>query len=518
MNRAVNITTDVLIVGAGPTGLMLACQLARFGVKFEILDSKSGPTHESRALTVTSRSLEIYQQLGLDKQIMESSVGLSGFKVQNKGKVIARARLGNIDTSLSDFNQVLTIFEQSKNESLLNNYLQQHKKQVLWNSNFLNYSRSNNNLVTSITTNDGNLNIQCRYLIGCDGAGSQIRKQSKFSFEGGTYENIFYVADTIIESDNLNHEEIVLVPGANVFSAFFPMEGQKRFRIVGTLPDEIRDKENVTFSDIKKSISENFVQPISFQETAWFSTYKLHHRCVHSFRKDNIFLAGDSAHIHSPAGGQGMNTGLQDAHNLGWKLAMVLLYGCDTKLLDTYNEERLPFAKWLLGSTDRGFRIITSKSKLVRIFREVILFRLMSLGFSLSGLRKRIFQTVSQVWYSYDRFSLSKHLTKQKLTFQAGERIPRVRPRYLDQFSKPVFTIIAIGQESTIKFCPEILHLPLDTQEEILNEEWQQYGVSAPCYIVLRPDQYILGIADEWTPEVQQSLFAQFLLPHRKVS
>ena len=142
--------------------------------------------------------------------------------------------------------------------------------------------------------------------------------------------------------------------------------------MIGTLPKRYSDRENITFENLKETILNTSKLEIDFKSVNWFSVYELHHRAVDHFREGRIFLAGDSAHIYSPAGGQGMNTGLQDACNLRWKLAFVLKNQAKLKLLDTYNEGRLPFAKWLLQFTDRGFTLMTSSNWLVRFARRYI--------------------------------------------------------------------------------------------------------------------------------------------------
>jgi len=171
--------------------------------------------------------------------------------------------------------------------------------------------------------------------------------------------------------------------------------------------------------------------PLEFEKINWFSIYNLHHRCVDDFNSGRVYLAGDSAHIHSPAGGQGMNTGLQDSYNIAWKLAFVLKKYAKPELLKTYNEERLPFAQWLLKFTDRMFNIMTSDNWFIARFRKHIVLNIISKVLSFKKVRPVIFRTVSQIWYSYHDKSFTFSTTNQKLGFKAGDRLPYISMEHL---------------------------------------------------------------------------------------
>lgn len=488
--------TEVLIIGAGPTGLMAASQLSRLDIDFIIIDKKDGPTQESRAIGVTPRSLEIYQQMGIADEVLETGVPINGVLAWSNGKKKAEVQFDALGRGLTDFH-FLYAFEQSKNEELLYKYIKSNNGNVFWNTELKSLAQSKEKVEATVSIGGNTHSIECTYLIGCDGAKSLVRQQLKFQFKGGTYENKFFVADTELLWD-LDYDKLIVSPSDKNFCAFFPLKGNKNYRVIGTLPKSYKDKENISFSDIEKTVKSNIGIDVSFEKVNWFSVYLLHHRCVDTFRKGKVFLAGDSAHIHSPAGAQGMNTGLQDAYNLCWKLAGVLRGHASEKLLDTYNEERLPFAQWLLKFTDRGFGVMSSDNKLLAFFRKHVALNLVGHLLKIDKLRKRMFRTVSQIAYSYEGKSLSKNYSRQPLSFRAGDRLPYLREGFYQRFNSPAFHCLHISQNAlqkeTVKKIKSAFPFPVQIVESNL-ADWAKFGVKEDLYVLVRPDHYIASIA-----------------------
>lgn len=511
-----NITTDVLVIGAGPTGLMAANQLNRFGIDFLIIDEKNCPTEQSRALSLSARSLELYQQLSLSDKVLQQSSIINGFSFYSGGKRKADVWLTDIGKGLSDFFHPMNIFEQSKNETLLNENLISFGKNVLWNNKFISLQENAEGINVAIKNNQTEeiKTINAKYVIGCDGVRSSVRHQRNFTFEGGTYENKFFVADTAI-TWKFGDDKIIMAPSDKVFVAFFPMKGEKRYRVLGTLPLEFTDKEEIDFDALETVIKKETQFDLNFDSVGWHSIYKLHHRCVDTFSKGRIFLAGDAAHIHSPAGGQGMNTGLQDAHNLAWKLAFVLKGIANPALLDTYNEERLPFAQSLLNFTDKGFSLMAGGNWWLRNFRKYILLSVIGRIMKFNKPKTLAFKTVSQLFYSYNKSSLSSSNTKEKLTFKEGDRLPCFQPGFLESFKEPVFHLIRISNSEILKNeIEEITKIfPFDIKlvEYKITNKWRKMGVSNDLYILVRPDHHILYIADTLgEPQIKQHLYKYF--------
>ena len=511
-----NRNTDVIIIGAGPTGLMAACQLARYEIDFIIVDQKAGPTVESRAITVTARSLEIYQQMGIAAKAVEQGQPIKEFSLFMDGKERASFSIGEMGKGLTDFPYLLG-FEQSKNETLLYETLQKYNRQVEWNTAFLDLEQNNEDVIVRLKNPQGCMHaVKAKYLIACDGASSPVRHALNCNFRGGTYENKFYVADTQLNWD-FSYNRLLLSPEKKSFCAFFPMPGDNAYRVIGTLPKEFYTKEHITFSDVQDVIKDNVKFPLEFRKVNWFSIYKLHHRCVDNFRAGRCFLAGDAAHIHSPAGGQGMNTGLQDAYNLTWKLAMVLKGFANDKLLETYHTERYPFAKWLLNFTDRAFGFMTSDHFLIDFFRKYFASQLIKLALGNKKLRTGIFRTLSQIWYSYIESPLSLNLSRQALKFKAGERLPYIKININNKeqsiyclLTAAKFHLLVIGKNN---LPPELMGA-MTQFEKIINiiflpseKRWKKLGAEKELYILVRPDNYIGLLSDKISEEILKTYF-----------
>ena len=492
---------DVIIIGAGPTGLMAAVQLARFNINFLIVDSKDGPTEQSRAIVITARSMEIYQQLGISDTAIEQGRFITEFAIFVKGKQKAMATVGAFGKGLTDFSYLLA-FEQSKNEKLLVKKLASYNTEVCWNiklENILQQPEQVEVHLKHLSKPDEPIEkVSTKYIIGCDGASSVVRHLLNFNFKGGTYEKQFYVVDTKLKwAEGFN--KLILCPSRKNFCGFFPMAGSNTHRIIGTVPKALNERTDLGFDDLEKAIKETVGFPMEIEKMNWFSVYKLHHRSVDTFKKGNVFLAGDAAHIHSPAGGQGMNTGLQDAYNLTWKMALVLKKIAGEKLLETYNEERLPFAKWLLKFTDRFFGIMTSSNIFISWVRNNILPTLLKFFFSRSFIRPIMFRTLSQIQWSYKACSISQNKSAQKLKFKAGDRLPYVlinNETVYKLLTEPAFHLLIIGDTKTVNTTEFVKPVTLDI------EAWKPFGVLKPLYILVRPDNYIGLIADEINDEI----------------
>src|SRR6185295_13027047 len=225
---------------------------------------------------------------------------------------------------LSQFPYMLML-EQSKNEELLYQFVRSHNHDVFWKTELESFSQDESGVTAEVKLPSGeSQTIRGKYLVGCDGAKSVVRHELGLTFEGSTFERLFYVADARVDWE-FPHDALHVCLAKEVFVAFFPMPGEDRYRIVGTFP-ESKNKEQgeVDYEEIEREIKEQAQLSLEISDVRWFSLYKVHSRRVSKFSEGRCFLAGDSAHIHSPAGAQGMNTGIQDAYNLAWKLALVI--------------------------------------------------------------------------------------------------------------------------------------------------------------------------------------------------
>jgi 2-polyprenyl-6-methoxyphenol hydroxylase-like FAD-dependent oxidoreductase len=499
-----NLYIDILILGAGPTGLMMSNQLVRFGIDHIILDQKAGPTDQSRALVVHARSMEIYEQLGLSDAIVAKGQKNVGMELFKKGKRVASVTVVNPDENATPF-PWLMMFEQSKNEALLYNNLLTHNRDVQWNATVVSISRKDNQYIVEVICSQQKLTYQCKYLIACDGSNSIVREYAQMPFIGSSYMNVFYVADTHADG-SLSSTMISLFLQKSDITVFFPMTGKDHFRILGILPVGYYHKEDLPFDEILRQVKGNIGMTVSFYDTGWHSTYRLHHKKVESFRKDNIFFAGDAAHVHSPVGGQGMNTGLQDVYNLSWKLALVVQGKAGFPLLDSYHEERDPVAGNLLKSTDRMFSFMSTNTPFYNFIRLRLVPLLVSTLTSSRAVKRALFRNVSQINISYKTSSLAKGKAGQ---ISAGQRLPYF---CLTQQGVPVSIYKLVNFHPATPFTVLLYNIPGDHFTGLHKDFFRIVSLEVNTsnttvlrkkdlpqsfVMVVRPDNYIAYISEE---------------------
>jgi 2-polyprenyl-6-methoxyphenol hydroxylase-like FAD-dependent oxidoreductase len=487
---------DIIIAGAGPTGLMLAGQLARAGVDCLVIDKKEGPTRESRALVVQARSLEIYDQMGLSTEVVKDGQQGEGILLYKKGKKVAGFFFGNLGETLSPFPYVL-IYEQSKNEALLYGYLKKTGRDVQWNTELTAIHREEGRYALEA----GGKRYSCTYLLACDGAGSKVREWTGVAFTGGTYEHVFYVADTHIRGGGPPKDKLSFFMGRKEFVLVFPLPGRERFRVLGLLPKTFYHRDDIRFEEVEANAKKGMDLPLDFYDTNWYSTYRLHHKKVDHFRDGNVFFVGDAGHVHSPAGGQGMNTGLQDAYNLAWKLALVVKGKAGEGLLDTYHEERNPVAEELLKSTDRAFEFMAGEGRLSQFLRLSLIPRLLPVITRFTAVRRAMFKLVSQIRIRYVSSSLS---LGRAGAIKAGERFP-----YYDD----IYTWI--NQRQVTPFLVLVHGLPvfegLDQELfTVVSLETVGPGFPPAFVVVLRPDNYIAYVSEFVRVEEMRAFFRRF--------
>ncbi len=501
--------TDVLIIGAGPTGLALACQLIRWNVEFVIIDKKETTTPYSKAIGVQARTLEIYEQIGLADKLVALGAIAEKARMIVGGKVRGEAVFSEIGKGMSPYPFVL-IVEQGKHETLLYDFIRSHDGDVLWQTELERFSQDANGVRGSVTTeNGGRETIEAKYLIACDGAKSPVRHELGLKFEGSTFERMFYVADVQIDWE-LGHDAGNAFLMKDTLLAFFPMAGDRQWRIVGTFPEEFaKDEGDILYQEIEERIKTDTNRDLDITHVNWFSTYKVHTRHVDKFSVGRCFLAGDSAHIHSPAGAQGMNTGIQDGYNLAWKLAMVVQGSAAPGLLDTYNEERLPNARDLTRTTDRFFDLAASPSPMLSFARMYIFPYIANIAFRLKAVKKFVFPRVSQIAINYRGRSLSE--THGKFKVRAGDRMPYFvinGQSVYDRMREAKFHLIAFGGdgfgavEPSLETLVDVRNLPLSADAIYI------FGSDKPFIILVRPDNYIGLISADVSFEIVRTYFA----------
>jgi hypothetical protein len=330
-----------------------------------------------------------------------------------------------------------------------------------------------------------------------------VRQLSGITFAGAPYEHVFFVADTEV-TGSMVADEVNVYLWREGFHLFFPMRGHDHWRVVGIVPPALLDNKKLNFEEVIPSLRGEAGSGLTFKSCSWFSTYRIHHRSAARFRDRRCFLLGDAAHIHSPVGAQGMNTGLQDAYNLAWKLALVVQERADTELLDSYEEERIPIARRLLHTTDRAFRLVVSHSRFAGLLRTQILARIAAAVMGMPKIQTEAFRVVSQTGIHYRSSRLSRSLGRSSGEApRPGDRFPWLRLKFTldgpieDLFEKlddTLLTLIVIGQmprPEGLQRLADLLRVYAIPTEVINDAELSRVHIPRPSFYLLRPDGHI---------------------------
>lgn len=418
---------DVLIVGAGPTGLTLALWLKRLGVSIRIIDRRPKPGETSRALAVQARTLEFHRQIGIVDDILDAGVKVEQLTVRTPGKIRAKLPLADFGRGLSPYSFGFAL-PQDVHEQVMIDHLAEAGVTVERGVELSAFEQDAAGVTATLVGNGKTETIRVAYLAGCDGAHSAVRQGLGIDFPGGAYEQVFYVADVEGHGAYTTNGMDTTV-GRYGFAIVMPVRQSGTLRLIGVVPQAHESDETITFDAIRAEVERD--TGIHVEDVKWFSTYRIHHRVADRFRAGRAFLAGDAGHIHSPAGGQGMNTGMGDAVNLAWKLAAVLQGRASERLLDSYEPERIAFAKVLINSTDTVFRVIASRSKLVGLWRRYVMPRMMATLICSAFGSKLFFRMISQIGIKYRESPISAGAAGK---LKGGDRLPYVAMRNGDNF------------------------------------------------------------------------------------
>jgi 2-polyprenyl-6-methoxyphenol hydroxylase-like FAD-dependent oxidoreductase len=494
-DRAGESSADVpvLIVGAGPTGLVLALWLIRLGVRVRIIDKTAEPGTTSRALAVQARTLEFYRQVGIADALIAGGVKVANLNFWANGARAARVPFQRIGEGLSPYPFPL-VFPQDAHERLLIEQLDASGVRVERQTELIRFAQHDGGVRAALKRPDGSEETcEAAYLAGCDGASSTVREQLAIGFPGGTYAGLFYVADVEAAGPAIDDELHVDLEDAD-FVLVFPLKGKGRVRLVGSVRETPGpDHRDLSFDDVKGKAVEHL--RLNIERVNWFSTYRVHHRVAASFREGRTFLLGDAAHVHSPVGGQGMNTGIGDAVNLAWKLAAVLKGGAADALLDTYQPERIAFARRLVATTDRAFTVVTTQGPFARLVRTRLVPLLAPSLFRLPPMRRFLFRTVSQIGVNYRHSPLSEGVAG---AVRGGDRLPWVEIAPGQDNFAPLASIAwqvhVYGDAASglVEACAE-RGLPMHVFP--WHPEMRRSGLQCGALYLVRPDGYV-ALAD----------------------
>ncbi len=504
--------TEVIIVGAGPTGLALACQLIRWGIDFVILDRNETTTPHSKAIGVQARTLEIYEQIGLADALIALGAKAEGVRLVEGGEVRGKIDLSDLGEGMSPY-PFLLLVEQGLHEKLLYDHIKSKGQDIRWQTQLESFSQNESGVTANIKSADGAAEtIEAKFLVGCDGAKSPVRRTLGLTFEGSTFERLFYVADVDINWGFPHDALMVFLMKTNLL-AFFPMVGENRWRIVGTFPEEFaKDEGDILYEEIEEQIRRDTeLDTLDITRVNWFSVYRVHSRRVNKFSNGRCFLAGDSAHIHTPAGAQGMNTGIQDGYNLAWKLAFVLRGKASLSLLETYDEERSANAKRLLQTTDRIFDFGASDEWFLSFFRTRIFPYIANFALHFDSIKRFIFPLVSQIGINYRKSALSAESGFFKV--KAGDRLPFFTAdgaSIYERLTAPKFHLLTFfdGANKPPQFAAndftDYFEIPLYPNIAEI------FGATKTLSVLVRPDNYIGLITEDLSGEDLSRYLSKF--------
>lgn len=514
---------DVLVIGAGPVGLTLASELARYGISCRIVDKDAGTKTISKALILHVRTQEVFDAMGAIAAEKAVSVPLRQIAFRAYGKHLGHLQADKIDSP----HPHPIILGQDRTEHVLEQHLQNFGGHVDWQVEIIGFEQDEHRVTATLRHADGMEEVvRAKYLVGCDGARSIVRKKLGLSFEGGRYEN-----EQFIQTDA--KIRWTLPKGASYL--FLTSEGYMMViempddlvRVFISLPDPDPTNETPpTLEEVQDALNKLGNVEAQLYDSVWLARYRTSHRRCDRFREGRIFVAGDAGHIHVPLGGQGMNTGIQDAFNLAWKLAYVLHSQAHPDLLNSYNAERIPVAEALLAGTDKGYRTILHPTQLVqqavRLVGPFIV--------SLQPVQKRILNTLEEIEINYKDSSPIAEDCGGSSGPAAGERAPSAAiVRLADKSTLQLFDILRGTQWTLLLFggqkvtneayqkLTELGKLVTDRYSQVVkphllvadltsprNLNWdgsilmdseqyvhERYGANSACLYLIRPDWYI---------------------------
>lgn len=488
----------VLIVGAGPTGLTMATELHRHGIAFRIIDKQIKPVSTSNALVAQTRTLEVWNDEGLFENAFSRGNQINAMNIYNKNKKILHAAFD----MLSLPHPFVLGIAQKQTESMLSGNLKSKNINIECNVELLDFSEKNSQIFATLKHADGTTeNITADYMIACDGGHSIVRSKLNIEFKGKELPQHFVLADAHIKSDLSPNEFHMFISPHGMFMIMQYYQEQTRIIADVTNDPELSEAKSLTYDQVKRLATERCPIPLEISEPFWTSGFWIHERIASTYRYNNIFLAGDAAHVHSPAGGQGMNTGIQDSYNLAWKLALVIKKKARSKILDSYYLERSPVAKGVLKHSTFLTKMMTSQNPVFKTARNLIVFNL----FKINLVRKKMLLMLTEIFISYKKSPIVKNAGTLMIGDEGLMNLLKCTEHCILYFSSQrtdmeKFTMF----DELIKYkYPDLFKSILITNKTNVSgwkNNWiydennalhKQYKITKPTVYFVRPDKYI---------------------------
>ena len=499
----------VLIVGAGPTGMMAAVELSRFNIPVRLIEKKAEPETTSRAIGVQARTLELLEQRGLGSSLVEHGNHGRAFSLYGDGKRIWRLEFGGIN---SKYNYLLFV-SQAETENVLREALDKAGVTIERNLTFIALGQADRDtkLTAILQHRDGSLEqFECSYLIDAEGSHSTARGTVGLQFGGKSHVEDYALGDLHVDGD-LVETDFHIFSSVHGFISLFPMGG-RRFRLMADNPicESCMDT-GPSVEELQEIYDQRSHIPAKFRDMSWSSWFHINSRMVNHLQVGRVFFGGDSAHIHSPAGAQGMNTGMQDMINLCWKLAMVMKGEAKPELLGTYSQERIPIIQGVLKKTEAVNEAIASENRLFRsVFNHVAPWLV-----GMENVQHNASERLSELALNYRESPLSVS-GGHPGELRAGDRVPDVpvtllhsegssetQPRPATTFSllnPTFFTLLYCNIRDPAKTHPEVESViepwhPMMRGQLIAaipsQDKFQKYFGAAPSIVLVRPDGYV---------------------------
>jgi 2-polyprenyl-6-methoxyphenol hydroxylase-like FAD-dependent oxidoreductase len=504
--------TDVLIVGAGPVGLTLGLLLSQFGVQCRIVDQRPGPVDTSNALGVHARTLELLNVLSLSQAFIDRGAWLDTVEIHSGGRVLAQIVFHDLQ---SMYRGVLSL-PQSATERVLASELRTRGIVVERLVTFKSFDQDDDAVRVELEHNDGSREtVYSHWMVGCDGAHSGVRHALQLPFEGKSETQRFVLADLRMAWP-LPHTQlsIFLHREGPVLTIPLPDGGH---RVIAEITNSSEDSNNFTFDQLRTIFARRVPISAALSDAVWLSSFGVNRRHVSNYRVGRAFLAGDAAHVHSPAGGQGMNTGMQDAFNLAWKVALVHHGKARLELLESYSEERAPIARGVLELSDRLMQAATLKNPIVERIRDLALPLLAGSDF----FQHNFLADLSEIGVNYrGRACVSGEGHFASSAPHPGDRAPlaiNVSGKAFSEFLEPAvhnlllfagdtdsneaFSMLLAARRDFQAAYPGLIHAHVITQfthragpDVIVDEQGhihRSYGAAKSCLFLVRPDLYV---------------------------